>query len=712
MKRLSGVFRIFRPHAVVSNLSRTAASEYEQGVIRVIIVIMVLSSLSYQVSQQGWVYPFGLLIPVVSAYLVFSIGLMCSFLYYRDGSTVRRSSSMVLDIGLTTFAAWHAYEQLFNFFWIYQWLAIGYGARYGRRYLIGAVVLAAGGFGVVSWRGGHLGVESGLGAEGVIVALVLIPLFVASLIGKIERARREAEEANRAKSQFLANMSHEMRTPLYGVVGSASLMDPHRLDAEHRECVETIIASAQTLESVIEDVLDLSKIEAGKTTLELADADLHQLVRSTVRMLQHQAGVKGLALDVSLADSVPCDVRLDAQHLRQVLVNLVGNAIKFTESGHVDVRVSRRDDAEAGVRVMFEVIDTGIGIAPEAQGRIFESFTQADESTTRRFGGTGLGTTIAKQLVELMGGDIGVESEPERGSRFWFTVPVEILPARETRPIPLAERCALVVSRSQDAQRSFSDRVRPWVASVQACATQAQALSQLVSQARRASARPAVVVINCDDFNDAQALISGIRTDPELAATRVITVGGAVSATAGEIDAQVDGGPDSSALYQALQDSVRIAQRDTGVAYLRQDAEPEPAGALHVLVVDDQAVNRRLVSRILERAGHTSQLADSGEQALELLVPGRFDAVIIDMMMPTLSGLDVLRSYRFSAGLGDSLPFLVLSGNATVDAHQECEEAGADAFLTKPVDRDVLVSTLVEIVQMRSQRTTAQRVQR
>jgi two-component system sensor histidine kinase RpfC len=694
MSRFASTFKAFAPGALASNLSRTAASEYEQGVIRVLIIIVVLSSMAYQVWQHGWAYPFDMLIPVVAGYLVFSIGLMCSFLRWKDGSTPRRTTSMVLDIGITTFSAWHAYEQLFAMFWIYQWLAIGYGARYGRRYLLGAVVLAAGGFGLVSWRGGYLGVESGLGAEGVIVALVLIPLFVASLIGKIERARREAEEANRAKSQFLANMSHEMRTPLYGVVGSASLMDPSRLDAEHRECVETIIASAQTLESVIEDVLDLSKIEAGKTTLDLVECDLRQVVRSTVRMLQHQAESKGLALDVSLADGVPAEVRVDAQHLRQVLVNLVGNAIKFTESGHVDVRVSRRDDTQSGVRILFEVMDTGIGISAAAQTRIFESFTQADDSTTRRFGGTGLGTTIAKQLIELMGGEIGVDSQLDHGSRFWFTLPVEVLAQSGRAPVPLGQRDVLVVSSNAAAQQSLCSRIAPWVASVRASATQAQALARLVSERRRAVGPPALVVIDCGGFEAADALVAGIRGEPELCDTTILAIS---DEPVEHVDLQVPCDVDPTALYRVLQGAEQ--REESGIAVLRASPEPGTVQALRVLVVDDQAVNRRLVSRILERAGHRPTLADSGEAALEVLQPGRFDAVVIDMMMPTLSGLDVMRMYRYGAGLGDDLPFLVLSGNATVDAHRECEEAGADGFLTKPVDREVLVSTVESAAQ-------------
>jgi len=260
---------------------------------------------------------------------------------------------------------------------------------------------------------------------GLLLGLVALSLYFSSLLGKLTRAKAQAEAANRAKSQFLANMSHEMRTPLNGIIGMADLMLDTPLSPEQRDFARTIHASAKTLLGLIEKVLDISKIEAGKLTVEIADFDLYLLVNSTAAMLAPQARDKGLLFRVQIDPATPFLLRGDTLHLRQILINLVGNAIKFTERGRVELRVRPVDEAADRATVRFEIADTGIGIPREAQARIFDRFVQADETTTRRYGGTGLGTTIAKQLVELMGGTIELESEPGRGTTFRVTLPFE-----------------------------------------------------------------------------------------------------------------------------------------------------------------------------------------------------------------------------------------------------------------------------------------------
>ena len=277
----------------------------------------------------------------------------------------------------------------------------------------------------------------------------MLPLYISSLLKKLSAAGERAEEANRAKNRFLANMSHEMRTPLNGIIGMLDLLKGTPLSTEQEELTNTIDDSAHTLLFLMQDVLDLSKIEAGKVSVEVSDFDLYAVVKHTVAIVEPQARFKGLATFLRVPSNVPFLLRGDPLLLRQVLLNLLGNALKFTEKGEVGVRVTLESETPRRATLRFEVADTGIGISAEAQRRIFDRFTQADESITRRFGGTGLGTTISKEIVEMMGGTIGVHSEAGKGSTFWFTVELAKQSRQEDEAAPaaaLVDRRALVLS--------------------------------------------------------------------------------------------------------------------------------------------------------------------------------------------------------------------------------------------------------------------------
>ncbi|HQU14398.1 MAG TPA: ATP-binding protein, partial [Thermodesulfobacteriota bacterium] len=349
-------------------------------------------------------------------------------------------------------------------------------------YLFAASVVGTIAFGAAIYINTYWQDKLSLGI-GLLVGLVVLPLYVSSLLKKLTIIGKRAEEANRAKNRFLANMSHEMRTPLNGIIGMLDLLKGTPLSTEQEELTNTIDDSAHTLLFLMQDVLDLSKIEAGKVSVEVSDFDLYAVVKHTVAIVEPQARFKGLATFLRVPSNVPFLLRGDPLLLRQVLLNLLGNALKFTERGEVGVRVTLESETPRQATVRFEVVDTGIGISAEAQRRIFDRFTQADESITRRFGGTGLGTTISKEIVEMMGGTIGVRSEPGRGSTFWFTVELTKQSRQEDEAasaVALVDRRALVLSSERETTESLRSHLSGWGIHVSTVDRSAQAFARIV----------------------------------------------------------------------------------------------------------------------------------------------------------------------------------------------------------------------------------------
>jgi two-component system sensor histidine kinase RpfC len=407
-------------------------SEHEQSLIRLVI-------------GPPLVTYFGLVLPDPSApylavvFVLIAIMIFVAILLNPAESPLRRHIGMANDLGITTYAMIMGESVGAAIYGLYLWVTLGNGFRYGTRYLYTAQVLSLLGFGLVIslsrfWQ------ENLALAIGLLITMAALPIYVGLLLRRVSEAHHRAEQANAAKSQFLSTMTHELRTPLNGILGISDLLRFKRLDADDRELVDMLHSSSRVLLSLIDNVLDVGKIEAGKMTIAAAPFDLHDLIHGLAQMHKSSADNKGLLLKTCMVDNVPRHVVGDSRHLRQVLTNLLGNAVKFTATGKIELRVMRLGATSARCRLRFEVEDTGIGISKHAQPRIFESFMQADDTTARRYGGTGLGTTIAKQLVELMGGTIGLESKPGKGSMFWFELELaypergaELIVAPETR---------------------------------------------------------------------------------------------------------------------------------------------------------------------------------------------------------------------------------------------------------------------------------------
>jgi two-component system sensor histidine kinase RpfC len=480
---------------------------------------------------------------------------------------IRRLFGMVSDVGATSFAILYLGEYGAPIFAVYPWVTIGNGFRYGINYLVLCAVLSLCGFLFIATNNPYLSGASPLVWAGVLI-LAVVPVYTAVLLRRLENEKSKAIMANIEKSRFLANVSHELRTPLNAVIGFSELLGNPESGTCQRRLVTGIKHSARSLLSLVEGVLDFSRIEAGHIDLVEKPMDLHTLLESVAALFSLEAEKKGLSLMYYLDPGLPRYIRGDEDRLRQILVNLVGNAVKFTDVGKIHIRAEKTANGLADDLIRFEIEDTGIGISDMAKPYVFERFRQVDDSARRQYGGTGLGTAISRRLVEAMGGDIGFESRYGEGSSFWFTTPCK---------------------------------------------------------------SPSVTVPEPGDISSATgSLVTGNRRP------------------------------------------------------------------LRVLIAEDSAINRLVFNEQCSVLGVSPVLVDSGVAALETLANEPVDVMILDIQMPGMSGLDVIRNYHEKTDVADRVPVVVITGDATGDVQAECEQLGVHAFLAKPVQLDKLRAVLLE----------------
>ncbi len=540
--------------------------EYESSVLRFSIVnlTILIIFISYENLRASTLL-------IMSTFTIYSVLSLIHVRKYPEANPIRLRITMLMDVLGTSISLYHTNDVGGILVGIYLWIVIGYGYRYGKNMLISSYIASLIGFVVASqlspyWNT-HIAAFFGL-----LFTLVTIPLYALSLLNKLQSAVKKAEAASQAKSEFLSHISHEIRTPLNGIVGACQLLEASNLNKDHKALFNVMKSSSNVLLELVNNVLDLSKIESGKVVNHTEDFYLQSLLSTTVNLFESQASQKGISLAYEISNETPLRIHGNLMHTKQVLINLVGNAVKFTEQGAIKIKVFPVEQSNSQATLRFEVVDTGTGIAADSLPHIFESFVQAKESKYK-FGGTGLGTTISKNLVELMHGKIGVESTYGQGSTFWFEIPFEKL------------------SSSNAGQENISSEIIP--------------------------------------FKKIEASSKNPR--------------------------------------------------------------------YHILVAEDNETNILIISQMLDMLKHTYEIVKNGELVLDQLRDNAFDLMILDYNMPVMGGLEALKIYQ-SINVGQpQVPAIILTADATNDTRALFDNLNVGAFLTKPLQADVLTQAISNV---------------
>ncbi|NCA70922.1 MAG: response regulator [Sphingobacteriia bacterium] len=672
--------------------------EMQSTLVRISTCLVGALYIALAAATDYYVVDWPFYITLLTLYLLSNVTFLIS-ITRRPHWPARVYVGICLDVITISLAIFITREAISPFYLLYILVFISAGTRFGKYPLLVASLVAVTAYNLVlialdQWR--MHAFEAGF----FLVLLILLPLYQYSLVRKVQDARAEAERANQAKGDFLAFMTHELRTPLTGVIGMAELLKTTPLTPEQRDDLDAIACSADALAALIGDILDFSKIDARQLKLERIPFDPRTPFREVCATLGPVARTGGLELICDLDPALPRMVEGDQLRVRQILFNLVGNAVKFTERGQVLVRARVRP-AEAELtqaHLLCEVVDTGIGIAREALPRLFESFRQADESTTRRFGGTGLGTTIARELALLMGGRIGVESELGEGSRFWVRLPLLGERCAPTEPTGqrLTGTAILLIERNRDARALAQVAFEREGAS---CLTLDDACEASLARINATHIDLLVIADHPSGLDWARLLerLDAIRVPRE---RRILLV------YPGHRPTLVPSWGRCLSKPYLVEDLI-----DTAEALLRDGSRDRVSAAgplvtesalapmvrdgagFSVLVAEDNEIAARVITGFLGKMGVPHHRVADGEAALTEALTGRYAIAIVDLRMPKLDGIGFTRRYREQAP-ERAIPIIALTANAAPDVKDACLSAGMSAFLSKPVKPDELRAAL------------------
>lgn len=666
-------------------------SEHGQAIIRLAlgIAIMAYSLWIARTDPAATIGTYGA--GLAGLLILYTMANFVALTIWPAPSRARRYLSIAFDstcLGLYLIVG-GASASLFAVF--YLWILLGNGLRYGNRYLYISLLCGALSFAAVLWASPYWRRHLHLG-WGIFIILFVVSAYAAHLIDTMVKSRRRAEEANRTKSQFVANMSHELKTPLNGIIGMLDLVSRTPLKGNQGRYIRNIRQASSELAGLIEGILDLTKLESGSVPVVAREFDFYEACVELLGGLREQATRKGLALNVQMDPALPIFVRTDWRLVSRVLSTLTSNAIKFTNRGTVTVLLSNAGSAPHGLMLNVDVIDTGIGISSEAIGAVFNRFEQVDNRITRTYGGSGLGTAIAKEIVELLHGEIGVVSELDTGSRFWFRIPVEA--GRGSRePGYLREPLTAWVGAPPGASRDqAADIVRRFGFEC-TCTPLAQAWDRLTQPAVRDDKEIFILVTPRPRPRERTVVpfcvIDGALTHAGCQAWAEI--GCAACVSAGETEEQ---------LPRALHLLALLHADATATAEQVERAVPARAleRSVHVLLAEDNDINAEIYATVLEDEGYSVGVVRDGKTALRYLNSGLYDLAVLDVHMPELDGVSVVREYRRAHAYDQGIPIVMLTADATDNVRHDALEAGISAFITKPVDVLQFASSVADVL--------------
>lgn len=671
--------------------------EFQSALVRLAIWIFAVVYIGFGAVTDYYAVNLWHYTLLFGGYLILFLFVLTS-VFYRPTWEARRYLSLLIDISATSLCIYLTKEVVSPFYLLYIWIFISYGTRYGSAHLKVASLLSILAYTVVLTA---LGEWERYTFEVIffLLLLIMLPFYQYVLLRKLHNARLDAEQSDKAKGIFLSSMTHELRTPLSGIMGMSQLLRNTTLDPEQREYVDSITSSANVLDSLISEVLDLSKMDGEGFELKPRLFDIRGLFRDVSLSLSHQALDKGLELICSVDERVPAQLYYDDLRLRQIICNLLSNALKFTESGEIELSASLASaaagDAEASANMLLIAVrDTGIGLSEAEQEKLFECFWQADASPTRDQGGLGLGATITRRLTHLMGGDLSVESSPGQGSTFRIRLPL-------TGQIP---NPALHRSRQFEGFSGLIYETNPSTSEIirRSCSARGihcysvsriSDLSDLVQQVEVGGGLDFAIIADSPDGQDVYR-IGRILRDHLGRDLAIIYLG--------YMERKLhDNHPASDFLIKPFLPSELL---DHIGLLLKRGGNPEqgrikhapgkPPARVNVLMAEDNMINAKVLSTLLESIGCQVSWARNGEEALHMVQKDTFDIAFIDLRMPKLDGLAFTRELRALEQGGRRLPIVALTANISTTIRNSCAEAGMDDFLAKPVDEPLLRQTI------------------